>query len=202
MIRRTLASTILSAAVLCSAGGCGPKRDHDRGDENTTTSPASPASPAPTESATPTTRPFTGPGVQLGYGGEWRKTDDPDYALMLVPDGAGKTSDVSLSVEVPKLPPHIPGMIPLGSVVKGYIDDMKQQHAGVHVEPPSMTKVAGTNARRVVSSWTANGKELSEDAVLTVHADRVYIFRANADAPNRAHATHTLDALLESVHWQ
>jgi hypothetical protein len=93
-------------------------------------------------------------------------------------------------------------MIPLGSVVKGYIDDMKQQHADVHVESPVATKVAGNNARRVMSIWTTGGKEFSEDAVLTVRSDRVYIFRANADEPNRQHVTQALDELLNSVQWR
>jgi hypothetical protein len=53
-----------------------------------------------------------------------------------------------------------------------------------------------------MSSWTANGKELSEDAILTVRSDRVYIFRANADAPDRQRASQALDQLLESVRWQ
>jgi hypothetical protein len=196
---RAVATTCLSAAMLCSLVGCGPKHDGDRGDQNATTSPASPGA---TEGTAPTTKPFAGPGIYLAYGGGWRTANDRDYALMLVPDGAAKTSDVSMSVEVPKLPPHIPGMIPLGSVVNGYVDDMKKQHADVHVQPPVATKVAGANARRVMSSWTTGGKELSEEAVLTIRGDRVYIFRANADEPNRQRATHALDQLLESVRWQ
>jgi hypothetical protein len=204
---RTLATTCLSTAMLCSLVGCGPKHDGDRSDQNATTSPASPApseaaTPTAAPTATPTTKPFTGPGIQLAYGGGWRTANDPDYALMLVPDGGGKTSDVSVSVEVPKLPPHIPGMIPLGSVVNGYVDDMKKQHAGVHVAPPATRKVAGANARRVMSSWTTGGKEFSEEAILTVRSDRVYIFRANADEPNRQRATHALNELLNSVQWR
>jgi hypothetical protein len=192
---RTLATTFLSATVLCSAIGCGPKRDRDRGDENPAESPAG---------AAPTTRPFDGPGIQLAYGGGWKTASDPNYVLVLVPDGTtSNASDVSVSVEVPKLPPHIPGLIPLGSVVNGYVDDMKKQHVDVQVEPPVATKVAGANARRVASTWkTTDGKSLSEDAVLTVKGDRVFIFRANADESNRERASTALDGLIESVRWQ
>jgi len=52
------------------------------------------------------------------------------------------------------------------------------------------------------SSWTSGGKEFSEEAILTVRSDRVYIFRANADESNRQRATHALEALLETVRWQ
>jgi len=182
--------------------GCRPKHGPPSpGPESGLESPQPPA----TQTSAPTTRPFAGPGLQLAYSSEWQSapSGDADYALMLVPrDGAGGSADVSLSVDIPKLPPHIPGMIPLGSVVRGYIDDVKQQHPDVHVEQPVPAKLAGANARRVTSTWTAGGKEFSEQAVLTVRSDRVYIFRANADQPNRQRTTHALDELLNSVQWR
>jgi hypothetical protein len=141
--------------------------------------------------------------VVLSYPERWREVSSGDYTLRLVPHDAADDSDVSVSVEIPKLPPHIPGLIPLGSVASGYVDDMKQQHAGVEIAPPAATKVAGANARRVVSTWkAADGKALSEDAVLTVKGDRVFIFRANADESNRDRATQVLDELLDSVQWR
>ena len=154
-------------------------------------------------SAGPTTRPVSAPGVSLSYPESWREVGSTDYALRLVPREAPDDSDVFVSLEIPKLPPHIPGLIPLGSVVSGYVDDMRKQHADVQVEPAAAMKLAGVNARRVFSTWpAATGKELSEDAVLTVRGDRVYIFRANADKPNRETARRGLDALLESVQWR
>jgi hypothetical protein len=44
---------------------------------------------------------------------------------MLVPTGV-KLEDTSISLDVPKLPPHIPGLIPIGSVRNGYLDDLKK----------------------------------------------------------------------------
>lgn len=153
--------------------------------------------------AGPTTRPFSAPGVSLAYPESWREVSSADYALQLVPHDAKDDSDVSITVEIPILPPHIPGLIPLGSVANGYIDDMKQQHAGVEVAPAIGTKIAGAGARRVVSTWkAADGKSLFEDAVLTVKGDRVFIFRVNADDSSRDRASKALDSLLESIKWQ
>jgi hypothetical protein len=200
---RTLVATIILIGVglVMFMPGCRPKHAPPTpGPDSGLQLPQQPA----TQTSTPTTRPFAGPGLQLAYSSDWQPTasGDADYALMLVPRENVNGSDVSLSVEIPKLPPHIPGMIPLGSVVKGYIDDVKKQHPGVHVEPPVATKLAGANARRVTSTWTDSGKGLSEEAVLTVRSDRVYIFRANADEPNRQRAAHALDELLGSVQWR
>jgi hypothetical protein len=215
MIRTLVSTFAISIGGLALASGCGQKQvaHPDEGAHApslpSTTAPTQPPPPAqtatnakPAADHAPSAQPFSGPGVQLSYGGDWHATDHAEYALVIVPEGAGKSSDVSVTVEVPDLPPHIPGMIPLGRVVKGSIDDIKKEHADAHVEAPTTTKVAGTNARRVVTTWSADGKELAEDAVLTVHGDHVYIFRANADQPNRDRASHELDQLLESVRWQ
>jgi hypothetical protein len=188
---KRLVSFAIVAFVAVASGGC---QKHGTGKDGV---------PDGLSPGGPTTRPFSAPGVTLSYPENWREVSSGDFALRLVPHDAADDSDVSVSVEIPKLPPHIPGLIPLGSVASGYVDDMKQQHAGVEIAPTAAAKVAGANARRVMSTWkAADGKALSEDAVLTVKGDRVFIFRANADEPNRERASTALDELLESVRWQ
>jgi hypothetical protein len=90
----------------------------------------------------------------------------------------------------------------LGLVVNGYVDDLKERHAGIEVGKPEALKVAGANARRVRSQWEADGGTRVEDAVLTVHGDRVYIFRCNSTAADEAAAHDALEQLLDSVDWR
>jgi hypothetical protein len=146
-----------------------------------------------------TTTEFTGPGIQLSYPSGWSPVPSDELVLRLAPPSASKTV---VSIDVPKLPPHIPGLIPLGAVVNGYVDDLKKQDPHVNVEQPVEIKVAGANARRVGSTRTVDGSPLVEDAVLTVHGDRVYIFRANSESSGQQDARNALDALIDSVQWR
>ena len=147
-------------------------------------------------------------GIRLSYPAELKPADPPqeEFILWLVPAVEGAERDeVVVSVDVPKLPPHIPGLIPLGSVVRGYIDDLKKNHPDVMMEKPVDTKVGGTNARFVRSSWEEpDGTTRVEDAVLTVKGDRVYIFRGS----QRVHddsveiARLVLGHVIASVRWE
>jgi hypothetical protein len=182
---------VISLAIIALAVCCRPRK------------PVS-AQPHGDELGAPGAKPVTkGPklfeskekGVSLSYPSDWTERENKDYELEIVPSaGDGSTA---ISLEVPKLPPHIPGMIPLGSVVNGYIDDLKKQHPGVKIEDNSPVLVDKAKAKRVRSSWDGAG----EEAVLTVHGDRVYIFRANADAGHAREATQVLNQVLESVKW-
>jgi len=126
------------------------------------------------------------------------------------PDGAdggeddateGRPPVRGISVDIPDLPPHIPGLIPLGLVVNGYVDDLREQYAEVTVEARAPTKLAGANARRVKSRWRAGSRAYAEDAVLAVHGDRVYILRLTADAAEYPSQRPTFEDVLQSLQW-
>ena len=144
-------------------------------------------------------------GVRLAYPSDWVPAPSDDYVLLLVP--ANRAADdttfatASMSLDVPKLPLHIPGLIPPGAVVNGYVDDLKTRFPDTKVVESVPTKLAGTNARRVRSTWTADGRPMTEDAVLAVHGDRVYILRLTADARDYARAVDAFDDVLASVRW-
>ena len=143
-------------------------------------------------------------GYRLTRPADWSPVPSPNYVLQLVPPAAAAQDArpvVGISVDVPDLPPHVPGFIPLGLVVNGYVGDLKEQYADVKVEESNATRLAGANARRVRSRWTSGGREFVEDAVLTVHGDRVYIFRLTAHAADYPASTPTFEALLQSVGW-
>jgi hypothetical protein len=169
--------------------GCQPKRGAEPVDVGgDRLSPAS----------APAVHEFEGPGITLSYPVGWEQRSSDEYALVLVPAG---TPDISISLDIPKLPPHIPGLIPLGMVVSGYTDDLKKLNPATEIDSPVDTIVAEARARRVRSMRNVDGKAVLEIAVLTVHGDRVYIFRANSDADEEDAARTALDQLLASVKW-
>jgi hypothetical protein len=189
--------------VVALAAGCHP-RQAPRSQDGTAVQPV--PTPAPT---TPAVTEFASRenGVRLSYPAGWKPVAGPDegFILWLTPAAARAGTDAqapAVSLEVPKLPRHIPGLIPLGSVVGGYLDDLKKQHPGVKVENPADTKVAGANARRVSATWDENGASHTEDAVLTVHGDRVYIFRGNAAADQMGRVRPVLEQVVNAVRWE
>jgi hypothetical protein len=144
-------------------------------------------------------------GVRLAYPPGWEPAPSADYVLMLAP--VGRAADdttfatASMSLDVPKLPLHIPGLIPLGAVVNGYVDDLKGRYGDMNVAESAPATLAGAKARRVRSTWTAAGRPVTEDAVLAVHGDRVYILRLTADARDYGRARDAFEGVLRSVRW-
>ena len=120
--------------------------------------------------------------------------------LLIVPPGT-TDSRQSVSLNVPPLPFHIPGMIPMGLVEDGYVDDLKQQHPGLHVEERGRQTVAGTEARGVRTTWQEGGRSYAEAALLLVHGDRVYILRADAPADAFGRVREVFDAVAGSIRW-
>jgi hypothetical protein len=161
--------------------------------------PRDPAPPAPTQPVAAATTEFASHGVRFSYPADWSPVPDVDYVLRVAP--RENADAMSIALDVPRLPPHIPGFIPLGMVVNGYVDDLRKQQAAVEIDPPVDMKLGGANARRVRSRRTMNGKTLVEDAVLAVHGDRVYILRANSEAGTGPAARDALNAILASVAW-
>lgn len=147
-------------------------------------------------------------GIRLSYPAELRPADPPEegFILWLIPAVPGAERDeLVVSVDVPKLPPHIPGLIPLGSVVRGYLEDLKEKHPDVTWTEPASMKVAGASARVVRSAWDEpDGTSRVEEAVLTVHGDRVYIFRGNQRVHDESVelALPLLHQVVSSVRWE
>ncbi len=114
-------------------------------------------------------------------------------------DGKGYSS---LSLDIPKLPLHIPGMITPGMVAGGYIDDLKKNEIhDAKVEENVDAKVPGVPARRVKCSGHQNGKPAIDVAVIAVHNDRVYILSCDSDDDGYNVARAALDAAVASIEW-
>ena len=143
----------------------------------------------------------TAKGVSLEYPPDWKPIPSSDFLLMLVPVGGSASNERSISLDVPDLPLHVPGMIPLGSVQSGYLDDLKKQHAGLRVDESTTYAMPSTKCRRVRSTWVKSGRTYVEQAQLMVHGDRVYILRANDDSTTFPDTFHTYSQVADSLHF-
>jgi hypothetical protein len=140
-------------------------------------------------------------GIQLAYPPGWEARANKDYELFLKPARSGDGGDTLMSLDVPELPFHVPGMIPIGSVRSGYLDDLKKQVGPVTTEdlqPPNV----GASARMVQSRWkTPSGEGVEETALLMVHGDRVYLLRARAASGHAEETRAAFDEVVRSVRW-
>jgi hypothetical protein len=138
--------------------------------------------------------------VRLDLPAGWNKKPNKDYDLFLVPAGA-KGDDQSISLDIPDLPAHVPGMIPLGMVAKGYLDDLRKT-AGVAIqtkqEPQTLPKA---QARLLTSTWQRDEKSFCDTALVIVHSDHVYILRAACDAAQEKPTREAFDAVAHSLQW-
>jgi hypothetical protein len=150
----------------------------------------------------PSVRTFksTPPAIAFDYPPDWipDKADTACFAIC-APAAEGYSS---LSLDIPKLPWHLPGMITAGMVAGGYAQDVKrnQIHDAV-VKENRPLNLPGTDARRVTSVGTENGKPSIDVAVVMVHADHVYILSADSDQTGSELARKTLDDAVASITW-
>ena len=131
--RTVLSGRIL--AVVAALAGC-----------NHSAAPVQPLTPA----AAPVTRavataPATAPVAEtvefrsrerklcFRYPAAWRPAKD-DTILTLVPAGETTIGTHVLVVDDEDLPPHIPGLIPMPLVAKGFVDDLRQRYKGLSVD--------------------------------------------------------------------
>ena len=182
--------------VLLAAAGCQP------------TPPPAPVPPrglpVTTRSAGPRTFDSPALGIAFTYPADWSSqpgSADPDApALRVVAPPAVGTAVLTLTV--PKLPFHIPGMIPVALVASGYADDVRKRMPDATGPAARPVTVPDAAARRVtLAGHRSDGRAWVEDAVLVVHGDRVYVLAADSDPPGRPAAAAALDAAVASLRW-
>jgi hypothetical protein len=180
------AATYLAIVALSFCPGCATRR----------------GAPAPTTNAALSGHVFDRPelGVRLAWPAGWAKRPSPDFVLLLTPDNG--RNDASISLDVPKLPPHIPGLIPIGSVRGGYLDDLRDAVGPletINLAPPAIPDAA---ERLVRSSWTdARGVPHQETALLLVHDDSVYILRGRSPIADEPTTRTAFNEIVRSLEW-
>lgn len=137
--------------------------------------------------------------VELTYPAGWVAKKSPDFVWMAVPTTGSPAAD-ALSLEVPSLPMHVPGMIPIGLVRNGYVDDLKKDKTSFATKDSTPT-IPSAKARLVQSTWTEQGQPKFETALLLVHGDRVYIVRANGLTADESRVAAAFDEVSRSLKW-
>ncbi len=193
MPRRIPQCRWIPLSVLTALAGC------------TTTPAATMTPPVPTTrptAAMPQVFDSTAAGIHLAFPAAW--TARPATGSTVFKAAAPPAADggsATLTLDVPTLPAHIPGFLPIGLIVNGYVEDVKKRLPDATGTPREVT-VADATARRVtLAGHDAAGRPSTDDAVLMVHADRVYILSADSDPAGRAAATAALDAAVGSIRW-
>ncbi len=208
-----MAMALLALAILMS---CAERKE----------APAQPASPARALAETPSTQPATSPSAatqsfqsavghfEIAYSSDWKvkggtSSSSGDYqgkkvndttVLTLLPADA-KNGERNIAVDLPELPVHIPGLIPLGLVVRGYTNDLRKQHPDLKIEESAPATVPARRAHRVRLTWKQNDRGFFDMAVLVVHGNRILIFSADGDADGYDEIRKVFDSIITSIKW-
>lgn len=162
-------------------------------------------SPAPRALAAPTTSTsaefvdYQDKGTHFHYPATWEPKEDKDYELHLVP--AAAPVNCNITFDIPELPPHFPGMIRLGLIEHGWVNDQKNCHPGLNVDSRTDVPMAGANAGLVQCSWKQGGADYTLVGLLILRNDHVFILVADAEDKSLPHARADLDKIAASLHW-
>jgi hypothetical protein len=157
--------------------------------------PPAPVTP-PVSTAAPV---FQNPtaGVAFDYPSGWAPHAKGKEIIFSVSSGPSV-----LTLAYPKLPWHIPNLIPIDSVRSGYADDIKSKQITGAVETDlGAANIPDATATRVKLAGRVNGKPAVDEAVLIVHADHVYILSIRSDDADYNAARAALDEAVKSLRW-
>ena len=194
LMHHIIVSPVLCVALMTSTG-C------RRATPSAVAAGSGPISVASGPASRPTLISFGGEklGIAFDYPGTWTAHDSKDYELLINPPGDPPGRCISL--DVPDLPFHIPGLIPIGSVQGGYVDDLKKQHGAVQITQLAAPSLGKCSVRMVRCTGHTGDNNWIDLAVLVVHADRVYVLRASTDTAGESETRSVFDAVIRSIRW-
>jgi len=201
-MRRALGTVVLGSLIIggCSRGGVpGGTVPRQTGTPTTAPSPA-----AEEDRAGPVRFERSNLGIRLDIPQGWARRDSKDFELLLhhAAKGGDDAGAPELSLDVPDLPPHIPNMIPIGSVRNGYLDDLRKLVGTIKTTDLTPPPIPASAERMVRSGWSdRDGKKWQETALLLVHADRVYIVRGRSTVDDEAATRDAFDQIVRSLEW-
>jgi hypothetical protein len=141
-----------------------------------------------------------GGGFALEYPSDWQRKQTNEYVLALEKDSA------LVTVDVPPVPPHLPGMMTMKAVVNGYEDDLKKRLSGFSVLEDTSATLAGAKAQHLVMSGSERagerkGNQRKLAALVAIHNERVYILQADASPEAFDPAQQAMQQMADSWHW-
>ena len=139
--------------------------------------------------------------VEISWPAGWKRGTVSNYEWAIVPSkDAGQ--DQSVSMDIPDLPPHIPGMIPVSRVCSSYVKHLGEKNGKVDKQDLTPPSIPDASMKMVRCSWSKDGKGWQETGLLIVHADHVYIFRASSDTEHEKATRETFDKVVQSLKWK
>ena len=141
-------------------------------------------------------------GFSIRYPAGWTLRNDPENVFTADARPNDETGP-ELSVAVPKLPAHVPGMVPLGAVQSGYVDDLRKRLRDVRTEQEETGGIAIPAAH--LRKFSATGKddkgERKLEVLIVYRNDRLYIVTAEAPAAEAAKSQAAFDQAVASWNW-
>jgi len=202
ILRRNCLTGAVALLLIASLAGCrrfGRAAAPSPATEPVTQSPqkALPA-PAPSPQVVDQNYENSKAGIKLQYPSNWKPKPSNDDVVLLVPSASDSRT---ISLDEPSLPAHLPGLIPIGLVQNGYLDDLKKKHPGLKIEEQTEDDPRGNKGRLVHASWAADGKTMDEVTLLAVHGDHVYLLSLDTDRGQYPADRAVFDKIAKSLQW-
>jgi hypothetical protein len=140
-------------------------------------------------------------GIDLNWPSGWQQTQKEGYEWTIVP-AEKRAAECWISLDVPTLPLHPPGLIPIGRVESGYLDDLKKQYGKLDTKELTPPTLPNAKERFVRAAWQKDGQSMQQTALLLVHDDHVYILRERSDVDHEQPTRETFDAVVSSIKWK
>jgi hypothetical protein len=131
------------------------------------------------------------------YPADWQAINGPEVLDIQ----QGNFAHRLLTVDVPFIPPHLPGMITLARIEKGFWDDLRKRMASVQIISSGPQTMLESQARRLRATATQGGVPMSIDAVVAMRKERVYILSSETDTAGAADGDAALEMILASWKW-
>jgi hypothetical protein len=198
-IRRCI---VTSFVILALSAGC-RHRDVSKAPGGVATTATQP-SPALAETQ-PVSVPFVDAkhGLRFDYPATWHPVKD-DTILTLVPVNETSIGHRVLVIDAPDLPLHLPGLIPLGAVESGFVDDVKSRGTDVNiVAADPLVTWPGTKARWLhgTAKRKDDGRAVVIQTVVIVRGDTVIVIDAESDPDYAAATAAGFQAIVRSLQW-
>ena len=181
--------------VGCNCTGC-------KSDESKSSTPVATTNPAnPSSDNKPVSYSSKKFGIQVQYPTGWVARANKDYEAFLVPAALDAKAEptANISLDIPELPLHIPGMIPMGLTKDGYLDDLKKEFGTITTVEKDHSLPAST-AKMLTSTWQKDGKTFRDKALVIIHNDHVYILRARSEGDEKA-IEAAFDQMVGTLQW-
>ncbi len=136
-------------------------------------------------------------GFALKYPAGWQAIKGPEVLDIEQKSFAHRL----LTVDVPFIPPHLPGMITLARIEKGFWDDLKKRMSNVQIISSGPQTMVESQARRLKATAMQGDVPMSIDAVVAMRKEHVYILSSETDTPGAADGDAALEMILTSWKW-